>query len=263
MRRPLVLAFLIAPLVVARQASADHKTFPHVYPYFTQPKGGLELEWWVSAETRDLSHLNDSTYYEHRIELEYGLTDHWDVSLYQIFTQEAPETVAPAQSALRYDGFRVETRYRFAEKGDLPVDTEVYGEIERPADLTEPFELENKLILGKDVPVGPVTLLFQENLINEWKLASGEKFGYFLGADGGAGIELNPVIRLGGELLLERTRVNSTQPAQDDAYAGPAISLGMPRGYLAIGAAFHFAGSGTVEDQGHAMRFRLIYAGDL
>src|SRR5947208_2997434 len=75
----------------------------------------------------------------HKVELEYGLTDHWDLALYHVFAQEA--------GAFKFDSWRAETRYRFAEKGEWPVDLLLYFEVERPADFAEPWEVEEKIIL--------------------------------------------------------------------------------------------------------------------
>ena len=127
----------------------------------------------------------------HRIELEYGLTDHWDLALYHVFTQE------PGAS-FRFDSWRLETRYRLFEKNVLPVDVELYFEVERPADFAEPFETEEKLILEKDF--GRFALV--ANLVAEQKLFhAGE--GHLWEIDAGARYEVVPQLRLGAELWTE------------------------------------------------------------
>ncbi|HUJ27409.1 MAG TPA: hypothetical protein VLW85_15400 [Myxococcales bacterium] len=40
-----------------------------------------------------------------RVELEYGLTDHWDIALYHVVEQDSGQP-------LHFDSWRMETRYR-------------------------------------------------------------------------------------------------------------------------------------------------------
>src|SRR5438876_10781347 len=141
MRITIGLNALLVCALLAPAARADRRTMIRAYEYMTQPQGNLELEIWNEVEAPKAGGF-DQAATVHRIELEYGLTDHWDLALYHVFAQE------PGDS-FRFDSWRLETRYRLFEKNVLPVDVELYFEVERPANFTEPFEPEQKLFLEK------------------------------------------------------------------------------------------------------------------
>ena len=135
----------ILTLLLALPALADRRSFIRSYEFQTQPQGNLEFEMWNEVES-PRGAIADSLI-THKLELEYGLTDRWDTALYHVFVQGGPQ-VDP--EPFHFDSWRLETRYRLAEKNEWPVDVMVYGEIERPADFNQPFEVEEKLILEKD-----------------------------------------------------------------------------------------------------------------
>jgi hypothetical protein len=235
-----------ALLALPSRARADYKSFAHVYPYFTQPQGGLELEIWTSFETADLRHAGQSTFIQQFFELEYGISDHWDVSLYWVLAQ-------PAGQPLSIESYRLESRYRFAEKGLWPVDTEIYGEVERPANLRDPFELEGKVILGK----GLGRLFLQGNLVGEFKIVGGAAFGYRLAFEGGVGYEITPGFKLGIEALLNHQRPLQDSPVSDTVHLGPSLALATSRIWFVVTPAFRVAGSSTVPDVGNDLRLRI------
>ncbi|MHB1845540.1 MAG: hypothetical protein ACYCWW_11985 [Deltaproteobacteria bacterium] len=240
---------LLAALGLSLPARADFKSFAHVYPYFTQPEGGKEVEIWNGLEVGDLSHPGATNLIDELAEIEYGLTDHWDLSLYWEL-QQAPG------GPLAIDGYQLESRYRFGEKGLYPIDVELYGEIERPADLAMPFEAEAKLILEKDIG----HFFFQGNLIDAEELAGGAAFGYRLAFNGGAGYELRPGIHLGAELLLNDA-VNGLALGggfDRSVRLGPSLSLATSRFWFVITPAFLVAGQSSIEEYGSAMRLRFI-----
>ncbi len=227
-----------ALLGLAGPARADFKSFAHIYPYFTQPQGGLEVEVWSGFEVGSdpagyLRSVPLHTLLQEQVEVEYGLTDHWDVSLYGVLEQQPP-VGAGQPSPLVLDAFQIETRYRFAEKGRWPVDTELYLEVERPVALTQPFELEAKLILAKDVP----RFFFQAIVIDAETLASGSAFGYDLALYAGAGYEIRPWIRVGVEALEEYQRVAFTTQPLETLHVGPSIALAGPRLWFVVTPAF-------------------------
>jgi hypothetical protein len=229
----------LAPCLVAAPARGDFKSFAHIYPYFTQPEGGLEVEVWSGFETASdpLGYLHDfaqHTVLQEQVEVEYGLTNHWDVSLYSVFEQEPASSTET--SSLSLEGFQVETRYRFAEKGRWPVDTELYLEVERPVNLALPFELEGKLILAKDIQ----HFFVQANLIESETLQSGSAFGWDLACYAGAGYQIRPWIRLGVEVLEEyqHPAFTGSIPDQETLHLGPSLALASSRLWFVITPAF-------------------------
>src|SRR5438045_7684172 len=104
MRITIGLNVVLACAFLAPAARADRRTLIRAYEYMTQPQGNLELEIWNDVDAPKDGGF-DAAGTVHRIELEYGLTDHWDMSLYHVFAR------GPAEP-FRFDSWRLETRCR-------------------------------------------------------------------------------------------------------------------------------------------------------
>jgi hypothetical protein len=222
------LAFLLGLFSAAPSARADRRSFIRAYEYATQPEGNLEFELWNEIEAPRGGPFADALV-THRFELEYGLTDRWDVSLYQVFEHGGGGT--PADRAFRFDSWRIESRLRLAEKGEWPVDVMLYGELERPADFTAPWEIEEKLILGRDFGAFGVVA----NLVFGQALATGDKAQHLFEVDLGARYELSPAVRAGGEFWAIRASPPG-QPAANSYFLGPSVSLASQRVWIQLGA---------------------------
>ncbi len=222
MRITVGISGALALLLAAPAARADRRTFIRAYEYATQPKGNLEFELWNDIEAPK-SGFDDATL-THRIELEYGITDHWDLALYHVFAS------APGES-FHFDSWRLETRYRLAEKGEWPIDVMLYLEAERPGDFKAPWELEEKLILEKDF--GALGLV--ANLVAEQKvLHAGE--GHNWEIDLGARYEVSPALRLGVEgWTVQETVAGNTAGAW---FLGPTFSVATAKIWLQLGVGF-------------------------
>src|SRR5436309_2948127 len=108
---PLAMMLLIAS--TPRTAHADRRSFFQTYEYQTMNKGGVELELWNEQDRPDFG--SAATGLQFQLEIEYGITDRWDIALYQILSQPPPTMTTPG--VLAYDATKIETRYRFAERG--------------------------------------------------------------------------------------------------------------------------------------------------
>jgi hypothetical protein len=219
-------------LALAPAARADRRSFVRSYEYATQPQGNLEFELWNDIIRDGVPW--DAAATEHRIELEYGITDHWDVALYHVFTQ-SPGT------PFRFDSWRLETRYRLVEKGEWPIDVLLYFEVERPAAFNEPFETEQKLILEKDF--GRFALV--TNIVGEQKfLHAGDKHRWEI--DVGARYELSPVLRLAAEAwTIHETTTGGLM--KSTYFAGPSLSVATGKFWLQIGVGFGLGGLGDTD----------------
>ncbi|MBP6632931.1 MAG: hypothetical protein KBG28_18030 [Kofleriaceae bacterium] len=198
-------------------ALADRRAFTFTYEYVTQPEGNLELEYY---NTQARSRFGDGgvSSMSQQLEIEYGITDHTDVSLYQVVEQEGA-------GGLRYAETKLRARHRFAERGELPVDTLLYLELVK-AFGTSAYELEPKLILGKDV--GQATLAL--NLIPAIELVAERAPGgdeeleleFEPGFAAGVTYEVSPKVKVGAEVW------GKLEHPFDDAElvtsAGPAVS---------------------------------------
>ena len=225
MRMRIIISFgsLLASALIAPAVRADRRTMVRAYEYMTQPKDNLELEIWNEIEAPKAGGFDQATTV-HRVELEYGITDHWDLALYHVFAQE------PGAS-LKFDSWRLETRYRLFEKNVLPVDVELYLEGERPADFAAPWEMEEKLILEKDFGRFALVANFvaAQKLLHLYDRHAWE-------VDAGARYEVVPQLRLGAEFwTIQETAAGVTTGSY---YAGPSISFATSKLWLQVGAGF-------------------------
>ena len=105
-------------LIVAVTGGAAHaaqKIYVWTEEYSTLAKGDAEIEFWDTAVAHDIRTRSSSDWTQ-QIELEYGITDHFNAGLYQVYEQNADS------SSLTYVGYNLELKYRIAEKNVLPVD---------------------------------------------------------------------------------------------------------------------------------------------
>jgi hypothetical protein len=214
----------ISLLVAAGSAWADRRTLIRAYEFQTQPKGNLEFELWNDVEA-PRSSIESSTIL-HRLELEYGLTDRWDAALYHVFAHGGDRT-NPAP--FHFDSWRLETRYRLAEKGEWPIDVMIYGEIERPGNFAEPFVTEEKLILERDLMP---RLALIANVAAEQHLLRAD-LGRAFELDLGARYELMPQLRVGAEFWTTWEYVGDR--VTRNYYAGPAISVATNKLWFQVG----------------------------
>jgi hypothetical protein len=228
LRMRITIGITAGLLAAATSSRADRRTMIRAYEFETQPKGNLELELWNDVEA-PRSAFTDSAIVT-RVELEYGLTDRWDAALYHVFAQGGP-AAEPQQQAFHFDSWRLESRYRLAEKGEWPVDVMIYGEVERPADFNEPFEIEEKLILEKDFG----RLAFVANLVGEQHLFRAD-LGRTWEVDFGARYEFMPQVRAAVEFWTTHEFVGPD--VSRNYYLGPSLSVATRRVWLQIGVGF-------------------------
>ncbi len=156
--------------------------------YYTTRKGEFEVEFYNDLNLKDTD--QSSTFNsKHQVELEYGLTSHWQWAYYEVFTWDRPND-------WQRDSLKIETKYRFLESGELPVDIALYAEYVNPNGHQESAsdELEGKLILSRDF--GPWNVI--GNLITERKINEHEDLQWEYTA--GVSYALRPKVRLGLEL---------------------------------------------------------------
>lgn len=161
--RPLPRAAgLLALAAAATAVSAHERYFVYTYDWYTPYRFEREVELnWTQFER------GDSTI---QMEYEYGANDRWAVAPYLLFEREDGKT--------RFEGFKLEQRYRFGEFGYRKLLPAIYLEVEKEND--HPYELEGKLI-GSYLPNSK--WIVSGNLIFAQELKSGSKteHGYSLG----------------------------------------------------------------------------------
>lgn len=203
---------LSVPLAFSSTASADRRLFTHTYEYKTVPQGHTAIELW-HTEARATWDADTPQSFEHILEIEHGLTDHWDAALYWVFGQTASNIAGVPDEPFRFEELKLETRYRFADRGEWPVDVLAYGEVVKQF-ATGNYEVEAKAILARDFD----NLTAAVNIIGALELEGDEiepEFGYAAGLS----YELHPKLAIGVETYGEITEY-------EQAFAGgPAIAV--------------------------------------
>ena len=189
--RRLFSAVLITAAALATNpapAAAHMRDYIFNQGYHTTKKGEFEVELYNDYKMPESE--NDGTFNsQHQIELEYGLTNRLQLAYYEVFTWDRPND-------WQRNAFKVETKYRLFESGELPVDIALYGEYKNPNGHWETAsdELEAKLILSKDL--GPWNLV--GNLITERKINEHEDLQWEYTA--GVSYAVKPNLRAGLEI---------------------------------------------------------------
>lgn len=118
--------------------------------YNTSDKGELELEYWFDYG-RD--RVSNEHFLGNTFEVEYGITKHWMIEG-QVMIDHFSE------DGTVFEEGEFETRYRFLEEGDLPVDVALAAELstERDDDGKQEPSFEPRLILSKDIDNFNVTI---------------------------------------------------------------------------------------------------------
>lgn len=137
-----IVIMIVCSYFVSSAAIASQRTYVWTEEYATLAKGNAEIEFYNTAVTHDIQTRNASDW-QQRIELEYGITDRLNASLYQVYEQAADS------SSMTYVGYNLELKYRIAETPVLPVDVLLYAESE--VSTVEGNVYEGKIILSKDI----------------------------------------------------------------------------------------------------------------
>jgi hypothetical protein len=132
-------------------AQANPRPLPFTYPYETLPEGATEVELYTDmTPLRVQADPADATkgrlwenFYRLQTEFEYGITDRFELGLYQVF-EANPQ--AGGGNVFSFDGLKARIRTRLAEAGEWPVDVGLYFEV---SDFHDELELEQKIILGR------------------------------------------------------------------------------------------------------------------
>ena len=167
--------------------------FTFLYEANTSAPGSLELENWITWQRATGPGRFDQVDFRH--ELEYGVTDRFQVSVYLAdwFYENNRE-----HSGFAYSDSAIELIYNLTNPVVDPVGVSIYGEVKAGDRL---LELESKLIAQKNF--GPLILAYNATLEAVWEgndLTQDEgEFSQALGAS----YEISPPISVGVELLHE------------------------------------------------------------
>lgn len=214
----LVVALFSACL--AGTSRADRRSYVWTYEYATMPAGIAEAEYYLTAKVPDTGVREVSTW-QHQVEIEYGLTDNWDISLYQMWNQSYGTN---STSAFKYEGFKIRSRYKLFKSGEFIVDPLLYVEYIRNADISQPDVLEGKLVLAKDI--GKVNVAYNQIVKQELDGDAEAEHEYAAGAN----YDLSPGFSAGLEA--------KGNYSEDKHAAGPVVSGETDKFWVSLGVAF-------------------------
>jgi hypothetical protein len=196
------------------------RSYVWTYEYMTMPKGMWEVEYYATTEVPNLQRSDINTL-KQWLELEYGITNNWDIALYQMWRFKNKRF----ENDSEYEGFKIRTRYRFGEKGQFFVDPLVYLEyIRDTTSWHKPSVVEAKLVLAKDL--GNFNLSYNQILKRNLEAEGKTNHEYA----GGINYALWPTFKLGieakGNYSKEKTAL------------GPTLSFATKRWWVSLGAVF-------------------------
>jgi hypothetical protein len=204
-------------MVLTQIAQADRRYYIWTYQYVTIPRAMTELEFYQTTK------LSDIDAWEYRIEIEHGITDRLDFSVYQIFEQKE-------DSPFKWNAVQFRFRYRFGEEGQYILDPLLYLEYNRKIDLMAPNKFEMKFILAKTIDKFNLAI----NPVYEYFFAPGSE--HEIGMDVGVSYEFNPAWIAGIETTSRMEFEDSETKAA--SYLGPTLSFASGTWWYTIGVGF-------------------------
>jgi hypothetical protein len=216
-KTPLVAVLFAAALLTSSQAMADRRAYGVTYEAVTAPRGELDVETWTTiAPQGEIDGGPSSRGLREMIELEYGITDRWDVALYNMV-----DKITSGDTDSGYAGFKIETRYRPTDRGEWFVDPVFYLEFQQLFRGDARQKYEAKLIVAKDL--GNVNLA--ANLALEEERTTEPAWNTEVEYAAGASYALSPAWSLGAE-LFGKAEKDEMGGIANRSWAGPAISWG-------------------------------------
>lgn len=205
-------------LLSASIASADPRPFTFTTDAYPMGKGAWEYEQWITFSGHK-ENDTDFSRFDFRHELEFGLTDNFDLAFYFLewrYQQNAPDE-------LEYRGGAIEGILHLLNPVTDPVGLSLYGEIKVAEDE---LAIENKLILQKDigkwilaynfVVETEIEGIFDSDEENE---VTGELKHTF-----GVAYAAAPHLLVGGEAFIVSEFADWEDHEVTAAYAGPVLS---------------------------------------
>jgi hypothetical protein len=237
--------------LIPLMALADERPYAFTYEPTVSVSGEIELEMY---ETMSQPRFGGSAArsWVHELEVGYGVTDRFTLSLYGVFRTSAGSRLEPAAS-------RLEGRYKLLGAEDAPLDLVLYAELEKEVVDDKPWGVEEKVIFGRAYQ----RFSWAANLIAEQEFPAAGGHELKFGWSAGAAVEPVRGLRLGVESFGWRTR-GVDGAVEWTAWAGPTGSVALP--FLARGplnSAWLIVGAGLgLNDASDRVRARAVLGCD-
>jgi hypothetical protein len=214
MQKTFSAAALLAVALPSSAALADRRAYGTTYEAVTAPRGEIDVETWTTfAPQGEVDGGPSSRGMREMIELEYGITDRWDVAMYNML-----DMITSGDTDSGYAGFKIETRYRPTDRGEWIVDPVFYMEFQQlfRGDANQKYEA--KLILAKDI--GNVNIA--ANLALEEERTTEPAWNTEVEYAVGSSYSLSPAWSIGAELFGKAEKAE--MEIENRAWVGPAVS---------------------------------------
>lgn len=221
------LFLLLSILVCWQEAFAHARDYVWTEQYKTLPKNVFELENWVTFKVPDGGVTNANTI-EYQEELEYGLTDHWNIAHYERW--KTKNRTGAAKDSTTYKGFKFETKYRIGEKNKYWLDPLLYLEwATDPRDKETPNSIEGKIVLSKDL--GKFNMTYNQIMESGLGRQGRTEHEYRVGMS----YEIFSGFRVGGEAMGNYWKPSSHR---NEISLGPSLAYENKYFWVASGVAF-------------------------
>jgi hypothetical protein len=148
--RRALLSGALGTMISLLPVFGTERLFTYSYEPETMPKGGMEIEQWITLRAGRNSAVGQEDYrkWEFREEFEYGVTDNYTVSFYVNESLERyHDPVANDNfSDFRFDGVSLENKYLVLNPAEHAIGLALYLE---PRIAGDEAEVEEKIILGQ------------------------------------------------------------------------------------------------------------------
>ena len=228
----MISLFLLSIFSLNENAFAHARNYVWTEEYKTLPKNTFESESRVAFKVPHGQQSNENTI-EYQEELEYGITDHWNIAHYEFWKTKNQAGVddngEPLKDSTTYEGFKFETKYRLGEKGKFWLDPLLYLELE--TDVREEHrnnKLEGKIVLSKDF--GKFNVAYNQIMESELDRGGRTEHEYRVGAS----YEIFSGMHAGGELVGNYWKPSSNR---NEISIGPTLAYEAKYFWIASGIA--------------------------
>ncbi len=227
-------------------AAATPRVLPFSYPNETLSENAVELEVITDANPlRVPADANDASLgnvwepeWTIQTELEYGITDRFELGLYQVFKAEP---VAGGDNAFAFDGLKWRLRTRLAEPGQWPVDIGLYFELET---MHDELALEGKVNLQRRF--GRALMLSNLWVEEEFERpydtkAHGREVHFIVDPTAGVAYEIAPAFQPGvefwarGQLVASGDTAQARENSRVHYFVGPTTHVNLGRLWWTMG----------------------------
>lgn len=207
---------LVAIASMVQQAGATERRFTYTYGSDVLNRGAVELESWT---TMRLGRADFYRRFDHRIELEVGVTDRLQSAWYLNFTGLARDVGKEREAEFEWKGVSWEWKYKLADPVASPLGFALYFE---PGFAPSEAELEAKVIV--DRRNGPWYGAANVTLEEEWEFEAEEtEAETALELDLGITRFVTPDFTVGVE-VRNHNEIVEGEWEHSALFAGPAVS---------------------------------------